>query len=219
MVFGLAVVEDDDFTRVMLVNSLTTLGHEIRVESSRPRAALEFLTHGSFDAAILDLHLGKGPTGIDLAVLLRRAKPDLGIVFLTSFEDPRLLRSNLPSLPDGSVYVMKREIRDVTTLNDAILQAVQNAVNPQKRKARGKSDGVMSNLTDTQIELLRLMGLGLSNAEIARRKFVTEKSVEASITRLARSLGVERSQSHNQRVHMAKAYFRASGLDFVDEDK
>lgn len=218
MGMGIAVIEDDDFTRVMLVNSLASLGYEVRVESSRPRVALDYLAGGSFDAAVVDLHLGKGPTGIDLAVLLRRAKPDLGIVLLTSFEDPRLLRSNLPALPAGTVYVMKRDIKDVSILNDAIVLAVEKATSPTRKKASDKHEGLIGSLTNTQIELLRLMGMGLSNAEIARRKFVTEKSVEASITRLARSLGVERSQSHNQRVHMAKAYFRASGLDFADEE-
>jgi DNA-binding NarL/FixJ family response regulator len=57
------------------------------------------------------------------------------------------------------------------------------------------------------------MAQGLSNAEIAKRRFVTEKSVETAIARLAKIMGVESDPSRNQRVHMAKVYFRALGID------
>ncbi len=40
-------------------------------------------------------------------------------------------------------------------------------------------------MTDTQIQTLRLVATGLSNAEIGRVRFVSEKSVEQIVARIA----------------------------------
>jgi hypothetical protein len=45
---------------------------------------------------------------------------------------------------------------------------------------------------------------------------VTEKSVETSISRLAKAMGLKSDPSINQRVHLAKVYFRALGIDSGD---
>jgi len=62
--------------------------------------------------------------------------------------------------------------------------------------------------TDTQIELMRLIALGLSNTEISKRRFTTVKSTENSIARLAKILHLEQDETINQRVQIARTYFR-----------
>ena len=49
------------------------------------------------EVAVLDFDLGTGPTGIDLALRLRELFSQLGIVLLTSYRDPRLHSSGLPT--------------------------------------------------------------------------------------------------------------------------
>jgi DNA-binding NarL/FixJ family response regulator len=120
-------------------------------------------------------------------------------------------------MPRGTVYLTKREITDVEVLKASISQAIRASTDPGQTIARVTLNEPLSSLTDNQIELLRLMAKGLSNAEIAKQRFVNEKSVETSITRLAKTLRVERTQSQNQRVHMAKTYFRALGMNLADE--
>lgn len=70
----------------------------------------------------------------------------------------------------------------------------------------------MSQLSDVQLETLRLVAQGLSNTEIARRRQVTEKSIEASITRLLKSLNIPRDEGSNQRVQLARLYFESQGF-------
>jgi DNA-binding NarL/FixJ family response regulator len=70
---------------------------------------------------------------------------------------------------------------------------------------------VLGKLTATQVETLRYLAEGLSNAEIAKKRFVTERSIEVAISRIAKSLGLAPDATRNQRVHMAKVYFRSSG--------
>lgn len=213
----IAIIEDDDFLRTMLVKALLVDDYEVVLDSATPRELIDFLKLESVDAAILDLHLGKGPNGIDLGVAIRSKFPTIGIVFLTSFEDPRLLQANHAQLPAGSVYVVKSQIKDLHVLSQAIEKAITSVTSGQFDVTTAKPTSQLGSLTNSQIELLRLMAMGLSNSEISKRKFITEKSVELSITRLVRALGIERDPTLNQRVHIAKVYFRAMGLNLVED--
>ena len=201
------VVEDDALTRLALTTALRSKGITISFEAGAASEAIRLSMQVISDVAVLDLHLGEGPTGLDVAQALRRKSPGIGIVFLTSFDDPRLLNPSLPSLPGGAQYLTKNSIKDVSTLYEAVLLA---ASGKGKTATIGKS-GETSVLSSTQIETLKLVSEGLTNAEIAKKRFVTEKSVEVSITRIAKALGLSPDVTKNQRVHMAKAFFRASG--------
>jgi DNA-binding NarL/FixJ family response regulator len=207
------VVEDDDFTRLMISTALQSQGIKVIGQVADAPSALALANELKPEVALLDLHLGSGPTGLDLAVELRRILPKIGIVILTSFEDPRLLNPNLPDPPRGSVYLNKKSVNDTQVLVTALTSSTDSSTWNSPNSSKIGLPGAIGDLTDVQLETLRLMAQGLSNAEIAKRRFVTEKSVETAIARLAKIMGVESDPSRNQRVHMAKVYFRALGID------
>ena len=68
-------------------------------------------------------------------------------------------------------------------------------------------------LTLRQRETLEMLSQGMSNSEIARIHFVTEKSVEQMISRIARTLKIAPNQSSNMRVLLTLAFL--TGLDAV----
>ncbi|MFM1779280.1 MAG: hypothetical protein RIS51_425 [Actinomycetota bacterium] len=217
MALEVAVIEDDDFTRAMLVNTLNSSEAKVVLDSAKPKPLIDFVKTRSLDAVFLDLHLGKGPSGLDLAIAVRRYLPKVGVVLVTSYEEPRLLQSSPPPLPRGTVYLVKSEISKIQDLSSAMNQAISLANSDKDKSETQRRNSSIARLTDGQVDLLRMMALGLSNAEIAKRKFVTEKSVELSVSRLVRALGIERNPTQNQRVHMSKVYFRATGLRLDEE--
>ena len=93
------VVEDDDFTRSTVVSALQIQGVDVVCETGSVGPAMKLADGLKPDAVILDLDLGAGPTGMDLAIGLRRRYPKLGIVLLTTFEDPRLLHPKIQPQP------------------------------------------------------------------------------------------------------------------------
>jgi two-component system nitrate/nitrite response regulator NarL len=209
MQMRVAVVEDDAFTRLTLASSLRAQGIQVVIDTGSASEALHEFDQARPQVALLDLHLGKGPTGLDLAYAFREKSPQIGIVFLSSFEEPRLLNSNLPPLPFRSVYLSKSKITDIWFLLEALSASTSKTDKPLNISRSLTSP--LASLTDVQLETLRLMAQGLSNAEVAKRRSVTEKSVELSISRLAKSLGVSKDSTVNQRVHLANVYFRALG--------
>lgn len=61
-------------------------------------------------------------------------------------------------------------------------------------------------LTDIQAETFRLVASGMSNGEIGRQRFVSEKSVEQIVARIASQLGISPDRSHNLRVLLTNEY-------------
>jgi DNA-binding NarL/FixJ family response regulator len=221
MSIRIAVVEDDAFTRLTLAAALRAQGIDVVLETESATEALREIPTLRLHAVFLDLHLGSGPTGVDLAVALRRIQPRLGIVLLTSFDDPRLLSTTLPDAPIGTQYVTKRSVDTIAVLIGALRDAV-NATDPTTRTIGVADDETprppddvisgLSALSDTQMETLRLVARGLSNMAIATQRGVSESAVESTIARLARHLGVAPDTALNQRVHLAQVYFRSLGM-------
>jgi DNA-binding NarL/FixJ family response regulator len=222
-----AVVEDDPFTRTMLVATLRSQGVDVIIDTGVPAEALELARLRRPRVAVLDLHLGAGPTGIELAHSLRALDRHIALVVLTSFDDPRLLSTRLPDLPRGTRYVTKREVGSVEvlirTLKDAVDATGSDDVAPPSSQGPAFEVGAgparrrVVDLTDSQLETLRLLAEGLSNLHIAERRCVTERSVETTIGRIARALGLAPDATRNQRVHMARVYLRSTGAQQPDE--
>lgn len=203
------VVEDDAFIRTMLVSALNQAGLTVVLDTESAAEAIQAAPSFRPAVAILDLHLGIGPTGIDVAHALRRIDPGIGIIFLTSYSDPRLLDANLPPMPGNSQYLTKESVINLQVL----LLAIKDSLTQKSASTKFKTRSSINTLTDVQIEVLRLLADGLSNSEIAKRRVVSEKSIEVTISRIAKSLNLSQDSTRNQRVHMAKAYFAALGLN------
>jgi DNA-binding NarL/FixJ family response regulator len=200
------IVEDDDFTRFTLVATLKANDFNVVADAPNAGLAISRAMEHRPDVALLDLDLGKGPTGLDLSLVLRKNLPEIGIVFLTSYKDPRLLRSSLPDLPPGSIFLVKQDTNNPDLLSKKIKEAAE-----QKNKDTLGSHGLELEFTDSQIETLKLLAQGLSNSEIAKQRFVTEKAIEVTIARLAKKFDIAYDSASNQRVILAKKVFSMMG--------
>jgi len=213
------VVEDDPLTRLMLQSTLAAGGLDI-IAVGRSDEALAVAAEQSITLAILDVHLGAGPTGLDLAQELRRRQPDVGLIMLTSLVDPRLAGDGVAELPARARYVPKSAVTSVEMLLGIVREVLaevagglqsSNGVDARWTRSRNDGEPGLGALTDAQIATLRLVADGLSNAEIAARRSISERTVEKTVQRMARVLGLSVDVARNQRVHLARVYFRGLG--------
>ena len=217
----LLIVDDDPFTLATLKSTFESLGVS---EVTAFRTAAEAITHVTASpssqhhtVAVLDLDLGEGPTGIDLALRLRQIVPQIGIVILSTYSEPRLMGVRQPALPPDALYLVKQSIDNPQMLLDAVLQSVSDgsddsspsqAPTTQHSREPINKHSRLGKLRDNQVEIMRLVASGLTNAQIAQQLLMTEKSVEKSVARLIKQLGIATSREYNQRVLIAQEYHR-----------
>ena len=205
------LVEDDVFTRSTLSAALVGANFEVKAQVGKASDAIDAVKRFSIDVAIIDLDLGAGPTGMDLAIGLRRRYPKLGIVLLTTFEDPRLLHPKIPSPPTGTEYLVKKQVGEIELLYKSLQKAIANVSKATTPAIEKHTSPELANVTDSQLETMRLIAQGLSNAEIAKLRKVSEKSIEQTISRLVANLNLPKGAENNQRVQISKLYFRLTG--------
>lgn len=206
------VLEDDHFARITISSLLSHQGFNIVGSVETAEEALEVQSKVSPDVLLADLDLGVGPSGIDVAHRMRELNPNIGVIILTSFSDPRLLDVNSLKPPQGSVFLTKGKLDQVSTLTTAILRAKNRPLTSIMKKFSNE------NLSDTQIQILRMVSEGFTTAKIAEIRGVSEKSIEAHLSKMHILLGLNRQKDLNPRVQLTRAYIALTGKSrFLDE--
>ncbi len=200
------LVEDDVFTRSTLSAALSGANFEIKGEVSTAKDALAAVQKFSIDIAVLDLDLGPGANGIDIAYALRQLHPQIGIIILTSYSDPRVANPDSLPLPKGSKFITKSRLTDIRPLTKAILE-----LKHLPTAGRTISETERSIFTENQLFVLQGVAEGLTTKEIAKRLKVSDKAIEGTITRLHTLLDLPKDASLNPRVQLARAYFELAG--------
>jgi DNA-binding NarL/FixJ family response regulator len=207
---NILIVEDEPLVRSLLASVLETEGFQIKQAGGAAEARS---VTKSFEpqVAILDIELGDGPSGIDLAHILRLEFPNIGIVFLTHIPEPRIAGVENRSLPKDVAYLRKDRLGDAAVLKRAITEAAQGRVSKSLREDKiGEHDLV--NASRSQLEVLRMVSMGLSNQEIAERRGTTVRAVEHLVKRAFATVGVEPSRTSNARVAAARSFISVAGV-------
>jgi DNA-binding NarL/FixJ family response regulator len=200
------LIDDDLFTRTALSTALSSRGINVVASTDTAAVALEHLKNLNPDVAIVDLDLGPGPSGIDICHALRSQKPNLGLILLTSYTDPRIHDPSNSQLPKGCRFISKSELSDFKVLIEEIIIARNKPLSPTKLRTVNDHK-----LTDIQLEVLISVAQGLSSSEIASNRGVSVKAIEAIISKTHAALGISKSKSTNLRVQLARTYFQLTG--------
>lgn len=203
---NILLVDDDVFLRTSVAALLGSAGFEVIGSVSTAAGAISLAENNQIDVALLDLDLGVGPTGLDIAKALRQRWPNIGIIFLTTFQDPRFASVFNVDLPKGARYLIKSEIEDFGQLISVLLQV----------KYRPAQDALHRNnkfekLTDLQIEVWKEVSEGRSSIEIANRRGISEKAVEATIAKIYKFLNIQKNNDSNPRILLANNFKKLSG--------
>jgi len=126
---------------------------------------------------------------------------------LTSLADPRLVDSRLPELPEGSIYLRKNSVKNLSE----VIEALNLAISGDLKAIKSKTEDEFLDLSKAQFEIIRLIAQGHSNQEISKIRVTTIKSTENAISRLAKKLGITNSTNASQRVLLARKYTELTG--------
>ena len=212
------VVVDDGFELSTLVPALRLHEMDIIGEARSESMAMNLLHRLQPDVVLLDMHIA-GISAIKIAVNLRKSKAHVGLVILESCSDVRLLGDRHVDIPVGTKLILKKSATDILVLCAAISEARDSAVAGQdvlwingSVSMKEKSvQGLLAHLTDAQVQTLRLVADGFTNAQIGRVRYTSEKAVEQIISRTAQVLEIYPDRNRNMRVQLVNEYNRWLG--------
>ncbi|CAB4635277.1 unannotated protein [freshwater metagenome] len=212
------IASDDAFELTTMSAALRLHGVNVVGEASNSAVAENTFKSLQPEVLIIDL-LFSSSDAISIITRFRKTNPALGIVLMTACPDLRLLGMSEKSIPNGVQIVLKRSVADLSVLSFAIGQAIEShSINSSAIWIKSHSSlhenafvTVLNDFTDIQVATLRLIAQGLSNSEIAKVRFVSEKSVEQIVARIAQHLQVTPDRSKNLRVVITGEYFKWIG--------
>jgi DNA-binding NarL/FixJ family response regulator len=149
------------------------------------------------DLVVLDLRM-PGMDGLTCLKLLRERMPSVKIAVLSGIDSDETTAEAL--LLGASAFISKGI--DPAELPDALMRAYEETVSaPIGRDERRQTNAARDvGLTDRELEILRSLGDGHSNREIAKQLWLAEQTVKFHLTNIYRKLNVS---SRTEAVHWA----------------
>ena len=139
----------------------------------------------------------------------------MGVLVLSHHLEARYAMRLLDEVPERAGYLLKERVSDVAVLADALRrigdgECVVDPTIVARLVARKRARGPLEQLTGREREVLALIAEGHSNAAIARRMFLSRKTIEAHISQIFLKLGLRESPEQHRRVLAVLAYLRSS---------
>ena len=174
------------------------------------------------DVVIVDIRMPPSgdDEGIAIANGLRETHPDIGVVVLSQFADPRYGLALLEHGSDGRAYLLKERLRDREHLMAAV-EAVADSGSVVDAKvvesliaARVHAErSPLAELTQREREILSHIAQGKSNQAIADTLFLTKRAVEKHINAIFMKLNLLNPDDVSRRVKAALMFIGSDGED------
>jgi len=190
------IVDDHSVVREGLAALLCQSRDDVAVLQAQDGNSALTLVEGNrdLDAVLLDLSMA-GLGGMPTLLEFGRRYPDLPVIILSSSEDPQDVRQAFAS---GALGYIPKSATPKTLLSALQLVLQGNVYVPPfvlEEQAFVPSQTLSASsaspkLTERQIDVLKLLGSGLSNKEIANELGLSEKTVKVHVTGIFKALNV-----------------------------
>lgn len=188
------IVDDHAMVRLGLINFLETEEQiEVVGEAANGKEAILLCAQTSPDVVLMDLVM-EGMGGIEATKEITKRFPNIKVIVLTSFVEEEKI---LPALENGALsYLLKTSSAE--EIANAVYAAVRNESIIEPKVAtkilssmRESNTALHSKLTNRELEVLKLIGEGKTNNEIAEELFIGIKTVKTHVSNILNKLEVE----------------------------
>ena len=197
--------EDSALFREGLARLLEDAGHDVVAKADDAPSLVTAVKAEEPDLAVIDIRMPPDRTddGARAARELRALMPELGIVLLSQHLENR---HSVELVAGGYFgYLLKDRVFDVDDFLDALRRVASggSALDPEvvgTLMGRNRAVDPLEQLTPREREVLALMAEGRTNAGIAARLWLTDRTVETHVTSILSKLGLHESADEHRRV-------------------
>lgn len=201
----IVIGEDGTLFREGLARLLEDAGHEVVAKTADAPSLIAAVDTTLADLAIVDIRMPPDNTddGARAARALRDTHPELGIVLLSQHMETHHSVELVSSGRFG--YLLKDRVFDVDDFLDALRRVANggSALDPEVVSlllSPLRATDQLAALTPREREVLALMAEGRTNRGIARRLWLTERTVETHVASILAKLGLGADEEDHRRV-------------------
>lgn len=213
----MTVAEDSALMREGLIGLLGRFGHTVVAAVGDASALVGAVRRERPDLVLTDVRMppGDADDGLRAAVELRVADPALPVLVLSQYVEPVAAEALLDTGDGAGVgYLLKDRVADVTAFAAAAqrVAAGGTVLDPEvvQRLVRRRRDPI-GRLSQREREVLDLMALGRSNAEIAGALVLSDAAVNKHVRAVFTKLDLPVEVSGHRRVLAVLAWLRSGG--------
>jgi len=196
---SVVIIDDHPLVREGL-RKILELEPGIRVldEAGDGQGAINIARQRKPDVILMDINM-PGTNGVEATRIIKRESPQIGIIALTIHEDEEyvleLVRAGVSGyvLKDIAPVKLVETIRTVaagnSVIDPSITRTLFTELNRLTRRRNAKEE--WENLTEREMDILKLITQGKSNKEIAVDLCISEKTVKNHLTNIFRKLKVD----------------------------
>lgn len=211
------VAEDELLLREGLVRLLEEAGFEVVAQVGDAEDAVRRTLALKPDVVLLDIRMP--PThsdeGLRVAEHLHERRPATAVLLLSHHVEAAYAVRLLERRSSGIGYLLKDRVTDLGTFAEAVRRVGEGGavVDPKVVKGlmeRPRVDDPVADLSERERDLLALMAEGRSNSAIARRMYLSPKTVETHVRSIFTKLGLAPDEGDNRRVLAVIKFLRAA---------
>jgi DNA-binding NarL/FixJ family response regulator len=193
------VVDDHDLFRTGLKTLLEEQGVNVVGEAANGQTAIKLAGELAPDVIVMDLNM-PGLTGVETTRKLAGIAPLTRVVVLTiSADDEDVMDAVMAGacgylLKDSSIQELIVGIRAAAAGESLISPQIAAKVLRRLRAQSSNADAaetIRAELSDREIEVLKLIANGKDNAQIARELFISPKTVKNHISNILMKLQID----------------------------
>jgi len=199
---SIILVDDHEVVRRGVRTYLNTIPEfDVVGECSSGEEAINLVAEQIPDIVLMDLIMA-GMDGIETTRQIKKISPRTQVVVLTSYhEDVHIF----PALQAGAISYILKDMK-MDKLVEALNKAVQGEVTLHPRVAArvlqnirgegGEDQQLFTDLTERELDVLKLIASGMSNSQIADELVITENTVKGHVSNILSKLHlVDRTQA------------------------
>lgn len=187
------IADDHSLFRDGISSLLEAAGYKVVAQVGSGASVIEAAEKFEPDLVLLDINMPE-MGGLQALRELKNAHPDMKVVMLTVSDDDQDLFTAIKAGAEG--YLLKdlesreflRILKGMQHGEAAITRKTAARLMVGFQQAASQKNGPIESLTEREVQLLRLVGKGLSNREVAEQLFISQNTVKYHLRNILQKL-------------------------------